>query len=103
MNRIALPIAAVLLASGCAHRPPPAIPQAAEPVQVRCAPPAYGRCVTAVPRWEPADPASPDAWKLLLPQVVLPMGRELIECDQRVAALQACLDSLQRENVIDWR
>lgn len=78
-------------------------PEPPPPVQVTCAPQAKERCQTTSPRWEPDDPNSPEAWKLILPQVLLPIERELYECDLRVAAAQACLDEVQAKGLIIWR
>lgn len=98
----ALLIAAVLLLPACRTIP---VPQAEPPppVQVTCAPQAKERCQTQPPLWQPPDPRSPDAWKLVLPQVLLPVVRELNACDLRVAAAQACLDEAQAKGVLIWR
>ena len=104
MTRVLLAASAALLLAACAGKRPPEIPPAeSKPLPVACPPAALERCQTDIPRWEPPDPNSPEAWKLILPQVVLPLGEELVACDGRVAALRACLDNLQAEGVIIWR
>ena len=101
--RTVLVIASAALLSACGRTVPVVDTQPPPPVQITCAPQAKERCQTQPPRWSPPDPNSPDAWKLVLPQVVLPMARELNDCDLRVAAAQACLDEAQSKGVLIWR
>lgn len=91
-----------MLLAGCGTVPV-MDPTPPPPVQLTCAPQAKERCQTTSPRWEPGDANSPEAWKLILPQVVLPLERELSDCDRRVEAAQACLDAAQDKGILIWR
>lgn len=102
LKRSPLLLAAVLMLPACKtipvpdDTPPP-------PVRLSCADIAKQRCQTQPPLWQPPEADSPDAWKLLLPQVVSPMAREIRDCDARLAELQACLDEAADRKLLIWR
>lgn len=103
MIRAAATSAIALALAGCGGRAVKPVPDPLPPVAIRCAPMAYEACQTQPPRWDPPDAESPEAWKLLVPQVLQPMARELRDCDARLRAVQACLDEAQRQRVLVWR
>jgi hypothetical protein len=96
-------IAAALLLAACGKTIPVVDTAPPPPVPIECADFAKVRCQTQPPLWQPPDVNSPDAWKLLFPQVAAPLARELRDCDARVAELHACLDEAQRKKLIRWR
>lgn len=73
------------------------------PVPIRCADVVKERCQTQPPLWQPDDANSPDAWRLIYPQVVSPMAREIRDCDAKVAEFHRCLDEAQAKGLIRWR
>jgi hypothetical protein len=101
--RAILAIAAALLLSACGKTVPVVDTTPPPPVPIKCLDIVKDRCQTQPPLWQPPDASSPEAWKLLLPQVSAPMAREIRDCDAKVAEFHRCLDEAQDKGLIRWR
>lgn len=87
---------AVCMMPACTRPLPPTY----EPPLLVCSNACEVPCDTAVPRWQPFDPESPDAWDEIKPQVVAPLKAKLDTCEQRRAACVACMDEAERQGII---
>lgn len=74
--------------AGCATPPPPK----PEPPVIDCADQCFEACDTKAKPWAPPDPAKPEAWDFIRPQVVDPLEAELARCDRRRQACVQCID-----------
>lgn len=101
--RTALFIAATVMLTACGKTIPVVDTTPPPPVPIKCLDIVKERCQTQPPLWQPPDANSPEAWKLLLPQVNAPMAREIRDCDAKVAEFHRCLDEAQAKGVLIWR
>ena len=89
-------IAAVLVTAACSRT----VPTRGGPVPAQCNAMCEVPCTTQLPRWEPADPDSPDAWDSLAPQVIQPAQQQLQQCELHRQACTQCLQRLRAAGVL---
>lgn len=98
--RAAAVAALALLASACASKPEQIPPAVYDPPLLVCASRCWQPCDTSVPRWAPANPASPEAWDLIRPQVVDPLAAKLLVCEEHRASCVECMAEAERQGII---
>lgn len=92
--KILITLLLVLLLSGCqlfARKP--------MPVDEGCDASCRTACDAEVPVWQPADPASPDAWDSYPEQVTIPLRGKVLQCDLQRQTCVQCLDRLKAAGV----